>query len=63
MTNVEKAIDRKYTPEEQRYAMKLSDSKYLYGRFLNSLFELMNAAFNYGFEKGKRYEKARRAKG
>lgn len=62
MKRVEKAIDRKYAPEEQRYTARYSDLKYLYGRFLNSPFELMAAAFNYGFEQGKRYEKARRGK-
>lgn len=63
MTNIEKAIDRKYAPDEQRYIARYSDLEYLYDRLGNNGFELMAAAFNFGFEQGKRYEKARRGKG
>ena len=62
MNNVEKAINRKYTPEERRYFPRVSDLIYLCNLTENRPFELAGAAFNYGFEQGKRYEKARRSK-
>ena len=62
MKRVEKAINLKHTPEEQRYLPRVSELEYLYDQIGNLPFSLMCAAFDFGFEQGKRYEKARRAK-
>ena len=53
---------REHDPEEQRYLPRVSELEYLYDQIGNLPFSLMCAAFDFGFEQGKRYEKARRAK-
>lgn len=52
MKRVEKAINLKHTPEEQRYLPRVNELEYLYDQIGNLPFSLMCAAFDFGFEQG-----------
>ena len=59
MTGIDKVLNKTYTPEEARYLMKKSELEHLCRAAKGDPFRLALSAFRYGFEKGRRCERAK----
>ena len=59
MTGIDKVLNKTYTPEEARYLMKKSELEHLRRAAKGDPFRLALSAFRYGFEKGRRCERAK----
>ena len=62
MTGIERVLSKPVSKEENRYYMKQDEINYLYHMFRGNQFSFAFAAFRYGFEKGRRCEKAKHKK-
>lgn len=60
MTGIERVLSKPVSKEEERYFMKLDEINYLCQTFRGNHFSFSFAAFRYGFEKGRRCERAKR---
>lgn len=58
MTGIEKVIYKPLSNDEERYSMTRKEVEYLYQRYSRTPFDLIWRAFRYGFEKGRRCERA-----
>lgn len=62
MTGIEKVVSKPLSDQEQRYTMKQDEFYFLLDNYRGKPFDLAVLAFRYGFDKGKRFEKARQKK-
>lgn len=60
MTEIERVLNKPISREEERYSMKRSDLDFLYRTAKGGQFHMAFIAFRYGFEKGRRCERAKR---
>ena len=62
MTGIEKVLSKPVSKEEERYYMRFNDLDFLYQHYRKIPYEMICCAFRYGFEKGRRCERAKHKK-